>query len=83
MLAAYCGRLEVLRWASENGCPWDAQARIEANNWYSSNVELMTWLDEKDAAHSAEREAERAAAKKEKTYLRTAAERADQTFFWM
>ena len=28
MWAAYCGHLEVLRWASENGCPWDAQARI-------------------------------------------------------
>jgi hypothetical protein len=90
MWAAYCGHLEVLRWASENGCPWDTQARIEANNWHSSNVELMTWLDEKDAAQSAEREAERAAeeskkaeraaAKKEKAYLRAAAERAMPDF---
>ena len=63
LMAARGGHLEVLRWVSEmqgrSVSLYDlVNARAEAGIRHSSNVELMAWLDEKDAEQNALREAE-------------------------
>mmetsp|Transcript_2875 Transcript_2875/g.9755 ORF Transcript_2875/g.9755 Transcript_2875/m.9755 type:complete len:296 (-) Transcript_2875:235-1122(-) len=40
-LAARSGKLEVLQWARENGCPWDADTCAEAA--LGGHLELLKW----------------------------------------
>ena len=43
-LAAMLGRVEVLRWARENGCEWDAETRdrAAAELGYTDNLGNLT-----------------------------------------
>ena len=41
--AAWGGHLETLKWARENGCPWNIEA-VRANATNGSHLEMLEWL---------------------------------------
>jgi hypothetical protein len=41
LYAAKYGHLELLRWALDNGCPWDAETRPRAG--LGGHLELLKW----------------------------------------
>jgi hypothetical protein len=45
--AADGGYLEVLKWARERNCPWDAETRRRAAD--GGHLEVLRWLDEQGA----------------------------------
>ena len=44
-LAAVGGHLEVLKWARENGCPWDKKFMCR-NALHGGNEEMLRWMRE-------------------------------------
>ena len=46
MKAAEAGHLEVLKWARENGCPWDKRTCEFAA--YYGHLEVLKWAREND-----------------------------------
>ena len=43
MQAAACGHLEILKWAHENGCPWDEWTYTNAARWRAQRVLALSY----------------------------------------